>query len=103
MDGFTSLSFSQTVLVWTLLGMLLIWTITFIILAFRTDPTNAVNLEDEPIPIHTLMDITETPLARTHGIASSYQLTTQLSNQLAPMKIENERHSTTGEMGTVAV
>lgn len=96
MDGFTSLSFTQTILVWTLLGLLLIWMVTFAVLAFRSDTlnhVNSVNQEDEPTSAQSFMAMTDSTIAHTNGIANSYQL--------VPRKIETEIHSTSGEMGTV--
>jgi len=44
MDGSTSVMIAQTILIWTLLGFLLAWLITFAVLALRPDTGKSSDL-----------------------------------------------------------
>jgi len=59
MDGSTSVMIAQTILIWTLLGFLLAWLITFAVLALRPDTTDTGKSSDLP------------KLSRVHSITST--------------------------------
>jgi hypothetical protein len=75
MDVSTStFSFTQTLLAWTLLGLLLFWLITFAVLALRSLTPEKGELEDLPTPAesfpavstHTHAQYAGTVLVSTH-------------------------------------
>ena len=91
MDASTTLTITQTILNWTLLGLLLAWMITFTVLALRANPTNPINSEELPTPAHSFPIVTvQTSL---HVIAA----------QPAAVSVVKGSHDTSGEMGTVPI
>ena len=58
MDASTSLQITQAILAWILLGLLLAWMITFTVLALRANPTNLINSDELPTPVHSFPIVT---------------------------------------------
>ena len=86
------LTTTQTLLVWALLGLLLAWTITFTVLAFRSNPTQGGKSEDLPTPANSFPAVPAAAIL--HAITS----------QPAPEQSGiNKRHDTSGEMEPVTV
>lgn len=50
MNGSTTLTLTQMLLIWTLLGLLLSWLIIFTVLAFRSSTREKVEPDDLPTP-----------------------------------------------------
>lgn len=48
MEAAMPMTMTQVVLIWTLLGLLLIWMITFTVLALRPNPTQQSPLDEVP-------------------------------------------------------
>lgn len=85
------LATSQAILIWTLLGFLLAWMVTFTVLAFRSNPTNAVRPEEPPILTHS--SPVNSAATMLHAIAS----------QSVPVQIGRDRHDTSGDIETLPV
>ena len=58
------MAISQLVLTWILLGVLLIWMVTFAVLAIRPNSSKKVALEDFPTPSHPIRVISAPTVLR---------------------------------------
>ena len=62
------MAITQSVMAWTLLGSLLVWMVTFAVLAIRPHSSKKVPLEDFPTPSHSFPVVA--PPTILHVIAS---------------------------------
>ena len=69
MNGSTTLTLTQMLLIWTLLGLLLSWLIIFTVLAFRSSTREKVEPDDLPTPSRSFPVLTAP--ATLHIITSS--------------------------------
>jgi len=88
MDGSNSVMIAQAILIWTLLGFLLAWLITFAVLALRPDTTDTGRSSDLP------------KLSRAHSITSTSAARQVLSPQPVPRPTAIDRQDT-GEMEAI--
>lgn len=91
MDASTSLIITQTILDWTLLGLLLAWMITFTVLALRANPTNLINSDELPTPVHSFPIVT--------APSSLHVIAAHPAHPVA-VPIGNGSLGTSGEIGT---
>jgi len=91
MDASTTLAITQTVLDWTLLGLLLAWMATFAVLALRANPTGTIKSEELPTPTYSF-PVTTAPTS-LHVIAT----------QPVAASIGKRSHDNSGEMDTVSM
>jgi hypothetical protein len=70
MNGSTTMTQTQMLLVWTLLGLLLTWLIIFTVLAFRSSAREKVEKDDLPTPSRSFPALTAP--ATLHIITSSH-------------------------------
>ena len=80
-------STTQMLLVWTLLGFLLAWMVTFAVLALRSKSPNMVRLEDLPTPAETFPAVS--------AAMAPHMPVSQ------PAQVGTNRHDTSGEMKPV--
>jgi hypothetical protein len=92
MDASTTLTTTQAIFDWTLLGFLLAWMITFAILALRVNPMNTMKSEELPTPARSF-PVTTAPTS-LHVIATH-------TTQPIPVQVGQVSHDASGEMGTV--
>ena len=69
MNGSTTLTTTQILLVWTLLGLLLTWLIIFTVLAFRSSTREKVEADELPTPSRSFPALTAP--ATLHVITAS--------------------------------
>ena len=94
MDTPTTLTITQTILDWTLLGFLLAWMVTFAVLALLATPTNTTKSEELPTPARSF-PIAAAPMS-LHVIAAQ-------STQPIAVQVRQVRHDTSGEMDPVHI
>ena len=70
MDPSTNFSLTQLIIVWTLLGLLLIWMVVFAVLALRSHSRESWVQEDVPIPSRPRLRISSL-VPKLHMITSS--------------------------------
>ena len=85
MDGSTSVMITQTILIWTMLGLLLAWLITFAVLALRPDTDKSSDLPK---------------LSRAHSITSTSTAWQVMSSQPGLMPNATDKQDT-GEMKAI--
>ena len=91
MDAYTAIAITQTVLDWTLFGVLLAWMVTFAVLALHANPTSTINAEELPTPAYSF-PVTTAPTS-LHVVAT----------QPAAFPVGKRSHDTSGEMDTVTM
>ncbi|TMD62006.1 MAG: hypothetical protein E6I91_16895 [Chloroflexi bacterium] len=94
MDASTTLTITQAILDWALLGFLLAWMVTFAVLALRANPTHTMKSEELPTPARSFPAATAP--ASQHVIATH-------TTQPMPVQVGQVSHGTSGEMGTVPI
>ncbi len=94
MDASTTLTITQAILDWALLGFLLAWMVTFALLALRATPTNIMKSEGSSTPARSFP--TATAPTSLHVIATQ-------TTQPIPVQVGQVRQDTSGEMDPVPI
>jgi len=94
MDASTTLTITQAILDWALLGFLLAWMVTFAVLALRATPTNTIKSEELPTPARSF------PIA---AAPTSLHVIAVQTTQPIPVQVGQVRHDTSGEMDPVHI
>lgn len=94
MNASTTLTITQAILDWALLGFLLAWMITFAVLALRVNPTNTMNSDELPTPARSF------PAA---SAPTSLHVIATHTTQPIPVQLRQVRHDTSGGMGKVPI
>jgi predicted secreted protein len=79
MDPSTNFSLIQSTIVWTLLGLLLIWMVVFAVLALRTRSHETFAEEAEPAPSQSLPGISSL-VPKIHMVTSSSRQSAETVN-----------------------
>ena len=93
MDASITLTITQTFIVWTLLGLLLAWMVTFAVLALRANPTVTIKSEELPTPVNSFPAIT---------IPNSTSLNMRITQPVA-VPVGKKNHDNSDEVGTVPI
>ena len=93
MDVSTTLTIAQSFMVWTLLGLLLAWMVTFAVLALRTNPTVTIKAEELPTPANSFPAI---------AVPKSTLLRVRATQPVA-VPVGKGSHDNSGDMGRVPI